>query len=142
MLDEGKQILLYKTWFYYCLIYLRYYCTNGVILATSSLDSESEALIQKALEKLFKNRTSLVIAHRLSTILSADVIVVLDQGRVVETGTHKQLLAQNGIYAMLYNTQFKKELNVSGEVKSNNNSTAATESNANSSTTEEKLIDL
>ncbi len=109
------------------------------------MDSESEALIQKALEKLFKNRTSLVIAHRLSTILSADVIVVLDQGRVVETGTHKQLLAQNGIYALLYNTQFKKELNVSGEVKSNNNNSttaATTESNTNSSTSEEKLIDL
>ena len=111
--------------------------------ATSSLDSESEALIQKALEKLFKNRTSLVIAHRLSTILSADIIVVLDQGHVAESGTHKQLLAQNGIYAMLYNTQFKKELQISGDVKNvNNNNSSDGTSSANHEANDGTLIDM
>ncbi len=75
--------------------------------ATSSLDSQSEALIQQALEHIMQGRTSLVIAHRLSTILAADVILVLDQGRLVERGTHAELLAQGGLYAMLYETQFR-----------------------------------
>ena len=82
--------------------------------ATSSLDSQSEALIQEALEKIMKGRTSLVIAHRLSTILDADVILVLDQGRVVEhahrsknESAHGQLLGQEGLYAKLYYTQFR-----------------------------------
>ena len=75
--------------------------------ATSSLDSHSEALIQDALERIMKNRTSLVIAHRLSTILAADVILVLDAGRLVERGTHAELLAKGGLYASLYETQFK-----------------------------------
>ncbi|MEM7129893.1 MAG: ABC transporter ATP-binding protein [Chloroflexota bacterium] len=74
--------------------------------ATSHLDSQSEALIQAALEPLLAERTSLVIAHRLSTILAADKIVVLDQGRIVESGTHQELLAQNGLYTDLYETQF------------------------------------
>ncbi|MCB0061759.1 MAG: ATP-binding cassette domain-containing protein [Caldilineaceae bacterium] len=74
--------------------------------ATSHLDSQSEALIQAALEPLLQGRTSLVIAHRLSTILAADKIVVLDQGQVVEMGTHRELLAQGGLYAHLYETQF------------------------------------
>jgi ATP-binding cassette subfamily B protein len=74
--------------------------------ATSHLDSQSEALIQAALQPLFRGRTSLVIAHRLSTILAADKILVLDQGRVVEQGTHATLLAQGGLYAHLYETQF------------------------------------
>jgi len=77
--------------------------------ATSSLDSQSEALIQEALEPLLVGRTSLVIAHRLSTILAADVILVLDQGRLVELGTHAELLAQGGLYADLYETQFRPE---------------------------------
>ncbi len=77
--------------------------------ATSSLDSQSEALIQEALEPLLVGRTSLVIAHRLSTILAADVILVLDQGRLVEQGTHAELLAQGGLYADLYETQFRPE---------------------------------
>lgn len=77
--------------------------------ATSSLDSQSEALIQAALEPLMRERTSLVIAHRLSTILAADVILVMDQGRLVEQGTHSELLARGGLYATLYHEQFKVE---------------------------------
>jgi ATP-binding cassette subfamily B protein len=77
--------------------------------ATSSLDSQSEALIQAALERVMQGRTSLVIAHRLSTILAADVILVMDQGRLVEQGTHTELLAQGGLYADLYHTQFRSD---------------------------------
>ena len=73
--------------------------------ATSALDSESEQLIQQALNEVMVNRTTLVIAHRLSTIKRADKIVVMDKGRIVEVGNHEQLLAQNGYYAKLYNTQ-------------------------------------
>jgi ATP-binding cassette subfamily B protein len=84
--------------------------------ATSALDSQSEALIQAALERVMQDRTSLVIAHRLSTILAADVILVMDDGRLVEQGTHAELLAQGGLYADLYNTQFQREgLAVIGE---------------------------
>ena len=81
--------------------------------ATSSLDSQSEALIQEALQRIMKGRTSLVIAHRLSTILNADLILVLDQGRIVEQAhrreagsAHEQLLSNEGLYATLYHTQF------------------------------------
>jgi len=77
--------------------------------ATSDLDSESEALIQHALEKVMQGRSSLVIAHRLSTILSADLIIVLDEGRLVERGTHADLLQRGGTYARLYETQFQDE---------------------------------
>jgi ATP-binding cassette, subfamily B, bacterial len=76
--------------------------------ATSSLDSESEALIQDALGKVMAERTSIVIAHRLSTILAADLILVIDRGRIVERGTHADLVKQGGLYTSLYNTQFKK----------------------------------
>lgn len=77
--------------------------------ATSHLDSYSEALIQAALEPLMMGRTSLVIAHRLSTILAADQILVLDDGLLVEQGTHIELLARGGLYAHLYETQFSKK---------------------------------
>ncbi len=77
--------------------------------ATSHLDSHSEALIQEALERVMRGRTSLVIAHRLSTILAADVILVLDQGRLVESGTHAELLERGGLYASLYETQFRNQ---------------------------------
>jgi len=80
--------------------------------ATSHLDSQSEALIQAALEPLFRGRTSLVIAHRLSTIMAADKILVLDEGELVESGTHDELLASEGLYAHLYETQFRQELRV------------------------------
>jgi ATP-binding cassette subfamily B protein len=77
--------------------------------ATSHLDSESEALIQEALKRVMAGRTSIVIAHRLSTILAADQILVFDRGQIVEQGTHQTLLAQNGLYAHLYQTQFARE---------------------------------
>ena len=77
--------------------------------ATSALDSHTEKEIQDALERISKNRTSLVIAHRLSTIVGADEIIVLDQGRIVERGTHQQLLAANGLYASMWNRQREAE---------------------------------
>jgi ATP-binding cassette, subfamily B, bacterial len=75
--------------------------------ATSSLDYENEAAIQKALEVVMRDRTSLVIAHRLSTVLAADGIFVVDEGRIVESGRHATLLARGGLYSRLYRTQFK-----------------------------------
>ncbi len=80
--------------------------------ATSHLDSLSEALIQDALQRVMQGRTSLVIAHRLSTILAADKILVMDKGRLVESGTHVTLLANGGLYASLYETQFRNETDV------------------------------
>jgi ATP-binding cassette subfamily B protein len=77
--------------------------------ATSSLDSEAEMLIQEALKRVMVGRTSIVIAHRLSTILAADMILVMDRGQIVERGTHRELLAQAGLYSMLYETQFSRE---------------------------------
>jgi ATP-binding cassette subfamily B protein len=78
--------------------------------ATSSLDSQSEALIQEALSRVMVGRTNIVIAHRLSTILSADLILVLESGRIVERGTHAELLAKGGLYAQLYETQFRHKV--------------------------------
>jgi ATP-binding cassette subfamily B protein len=77
--------------------------------ATSNLDSESESLIQDALKRVMAGRTSIVIAHRLSTILAADQILVINRGRIVEIGTHSDLLKLNGIYANLYHTQFDRQ---------------------------------
>ena len=81
--------------------------------ATSALDTTSERLVQAALEPLMEGRTTIAIAHRLSTILAADVIFVVDDGRIVERGSHGELLAQGGLYAQLYEQQF-----AGGEVES------------------------
>jgi subfamily B ATP-binding cassette protein MsbA len=78
--------------------------------ATSSLDSESERLVEEALERLLQGRTTLIIAHRLSTVRRADRVVVLDQGRVVEQGSHAELVAADGLYAALYQGQFREEV--------------------------------
>jgi len=75
--------------------------------ATSSVDTRTEVLIQKAMDNLMKNRTSFIIAHRLSTIRNADLILVMNNGDIVEQGTHKELLARNGFYSSLYNSQFE-----------------------------------
>jgi subfamily B ATP-binding cassette protein MsbA len=74
--------------------------------ATSSLDTESEILVQQAIERLMKGRTSIVIAHRLSTVQNADMIIVLNEGKIVERGSHNELLKLNGLYSKLYNMQF------------------------------------
>jgi subfamily B ATP-binding cassette protein MsbA len=79
--------------------------------ATSSLDTQSERHIQDALSHLMRDRTTLVIAHRLSTVESADRIIVLDKGQIVESGTHRELLKHNGLYANLYRMQFSDERN-------------------------------
>lgn len=76
--------------------------------ATSSVDTRTEEQIQKAMDNLMKGRTSFVIAHRLSTIKDADLILVLKDGDVIEQGNHKELLAKNGFYANLYNSQFEQ----------------------------------
>ncbi|SEF72388.1 ABC-type multidrug transport system, ATPase and permease component [Halpernia humi] len=93
------------------LSFLRAYLSDPKILildeATSSIDVESEKLIQKATEKITKNRTSIIIAHRLSTIVNADKIIVMEGGKIVEAGTHTELLAQNGYYSNLYQGQLK-----------------------------------
>jgi ATP-binding cassette subfamily B protein len=74
--------------------------------ATAHLDSESEVAVQQALDLAMEGRTSIVIAHRLSTIRNADLIIVIDQGRVVQRGRHEELMSEGGLYAELYRTQF------------------------------------
>jgi ATP-binding cassette subfamily B protein len=102
MLSVGQRQLL---------AFIRAYVHKPRILvldeATSSVDSMSEQLIQEATTKLTKGRTSIVIAHRLSTVQNADRILVIDAGRIIEQGTHQQLLAQEGAYRRLYDLQFR-----------------------------------
>lgn len=104
MLSVGQRQLL---------SFLRAYVSDPSVLildeATSSIDTQSEALIQKAIEKITKGRTSVVIAHRLATIKAADKILVMDKGRVVEEGKHEELLAMDGYYTRLYQMQFRSE---------------------------------
>ena len=76
--------------------------------ATSSVDTRTELLIQRAMDKLTENRTSFVIAHRLSTIKNADLILVMKDGDIIESGTHETLMQRNGFYAALYNSQFEQ----------------------------------
>jgi subfamily B ATP-binding cassette protein MsbA len=77
--------------------------------ATSALDTESERLVQQAIERLMRERTVLVIAHRLATVRDADEIVVLDAGRIVQRGSHEELLRAGGLYRRLYDLQFRSE---------------------------------
>jgi ATP-binding cassette subfamily B protein len=92
--------------------FIRAYVYNPKILildeATSSIDTESEYLIQKATEKITEGRTSIIIAHRLSTIQHADKIIVMEKGHIIEMGTHQQLLAQGGHYRKLFDLQFAR----------------------------------
>jgi ATP-binding cassette subfamily B protein len=94
------------------LSFMRSYVYNPDILildeATSSIDTETEELIQSAIKKITKGRTSIIIAHRLSTIKNADQILVLDKGRVAEMGTHKELISKKNIYSKLYEIQFSE----------------------------------
>ncbi len=96
------------------LSFLRAYLSDPKILildeATSSIDHESEKLIQRATEKITKNRTSIIIAHRLSTIEKADKIIVMDHGKIVEEGKHQELLDNDGYYATLYKAQLRKDI--------------------------------
>jgi ABC-type multidrug transport system fused ATPase/permease subunit len=84
--------------------------------ATSALDNQSEAIVQKAMDALMRERTVIVIAHRLSTVQNADHIFVIDDGRIVEQGQHDELLARDQVYASLYHTQFKADTRIQSAV--------------------------
>jgi ABC-type multidrug transport system fused ATPase/permease subunit len=106
MLSSGQRQLI---------AFLRAYLSNPSILildeATSSIDTYSEELIQKATETITQNRTSIVIAHRLATIINADKIIVMDKGRIVEEGKHQELVNKtDGYYKKLYDSQFATEI--------------------------------
>ena len=105
MLSTGQRQLI---------AFLRAYVSSPSVLildeATSSIDSYSEKLIQQATEKITKNQTSIIIAHRLTTVKKADRIIVMDKGKIVEQGSHLELLAQDGYYKSLYDMQFAKEI--------------------------------
>ena len=100
-LSEGQKQLLCITRVMLCL-------PPMLILdeATSSIDTRTELRIQKAFDEMMTGRTSFIVAHRLSTVLGADRILVMDKGRIVEQGTHEELLAKNGFYTKLFNSQF------------------------------------
>ena len=83
-------------------------CSSDLDEATSSVDTRTEVLVQKAMDKLTKNRTSFIIAHRLSTIRNADLILVMKDGNIVEQGDHDALIKKDGFYAELYNSQFQE----------------------------------
>jgi len=104
MLSSGQRQLI---------AFLRAYVSNPSILvldeATSSVDTYSEQLIQKATEKITEGRTSIIIAHRLATIKKADKIIVMDAGKIMEIGSHKELLKEGGYYSNLYEAQFLSE---------------------------------
>ena len=101
----------------------RVFLKNPAILildeATSALDNATEAIIQKALFKLCEGRTTLVVAHRLSTVRNADEIVVVNQGRIIEQGTHEQLIALGGAYKKLYDAQFSDDADISNDININ-----------------------
>jgi ABC-type multidrug transport system fused ATPase/permease subunit len=104
MLSTGQRQLL---------AFIRAYLTNPAVLildeATSSIDSQAEQWIQKATKELTKGRTSIVVAHRLATILQADRILVMEKGQILESGNHAELIAKEGLYANLYQKQFKDQ---------------------------------
>lgn len=86
--------------------------------ATSSVDVETEADIRQALEKLMEERTTFIIAHRIQSVMKADLIVVLDKGRIIQIGTHQELLAQEGVYRKIHNIQTQIEVQLEKEVAS------------------------
>jgi ATP-binding cassette subfamily B multidrug efflux pump len=104
MLSAGQRQLI---------AFIRAYLFNPAILvldeATSSVDTETEQLIQKAIDTVTQNRTSIVIAHRLATIQKADIILVMEQGKIVEQGNHQELLKKEGYYKRLFDLQFQEQ---------------------------------
>ena len=114
MLEKGGMLSLGQR---QLISFVRAYVNQPKILvldeATSSIDSESEYLIQRSSEKLTKDRTSIVIAHRLATVQNADKLILLENGKLIEEGSHQELLSKNGKYKFLYDLQFKKVVQIS-----------------------------